>query len=212
MGERTIYRADYKPGEEPDGVKWTPAMLMKTEYARIWLRITRVDCEKLLEIDDMAAWSEGVRNRLAFLKLWNELYLPGKPDWMTSKNPNVWVYKFERIERPVRAADRRVLRLSFGSPMVRSILAGEKTETRRPVKVPKGHAGYVMGTRRSCKYSGSRCDTNTWINEVYPDTNVFRMRQTREPNCECDLRPRYKPGSIVAVSETHAVVNKEDVT
>lgn len=122
-----IYRATDRP--EPDGddkLRWRPSIFMPKEAARIFLRVTEVRAERLEEIDEQDAISEGAllyegwqsqeyikardeahasrtkpplgySPRQRFHHLWDKLNAARGYGW--DKNPWVWVYTFERITR-----------------------------------------------------------------------------------------------------------------
>ncbi|EOI6481203.1 TPA: morphogenetic protein [Yersinia enterocolitica] len=112
-----VYRAD---GELPcgDPERWTPSIHMPRWASRINLLITGVRVERLNDISDVDAMSEGIdADRLAesqdhydciadhnmtgrptakwyFSNLWQSIY--GEENW--EANPWVWVIEFERME------------------------------------------------------------------------------------------------------------------
>ena len=101
-----IYKADYTNGDAllAEGEKWRKAMFMPQDAARIFLRIIDLRVERLHDITPGDVWDEGVRissatlafNREAYLNLFykiNKGIAPGA-------NPLVWVYAFERVDRP----------------------------------------------------------------------------------------------------------------
>lgn len=109
------YRADWT-SEAADVVpepKWTPSIHMPKRASRIWLRVTDVRLERVQDISEGDAMSEGmhwsdgapigrlgpmslvVRARDEFRRAWDAAY-PGswdRSDW-------VWVYELERVEAP----------------------------------------------------------------------------------------------------------------
>lgn len=107
------YRAD---GEEPDGWdgndRWYPSIHMPKEAARLFLRVTRVRCERLQEITSGEAIAEGIQSNLrspseaadaliAFEALWNStVRQDAMKRWGWKANPWVWVIEFERIDKP----------------------------------------------------------------------------------------------------------------
>ncbi len=123
-GEKFMYRVDEDPGCIVKGFGWKPSIFMPKEAARIFLKVTKVRVEKLNDISEEDAFAEGIpRGDKKELK-WNRLYpdylynkrvvsacltpqssyqslwekINGKGSWIL--NPRVWVYEFERIEKP----------------------------------------------------------------------------------------------------------------
>lgn len=115
---RFVYRAtdDYPFGEKYIvKFRWRPLIHMPREAARIFLCVTGVRVERLLDISQSDALSEGIgglqtryqcagfeqRAKFTFGKLWDatarKLDLP-KYGW--NANPWVWVYEFARCEKP----------------------------------------------------------------------------------------------------------------
>jgi len=121
--ERLIYRADVcGKWDLPDGYKWKPSIFMPKEVCRIFLKVTKVRIEKLHNISERDSSGEGIRvvtnydtvksgflntkrtdNRLfntakeAFRDLW--ICINGQKSW--DENPFVYVYDFEKVERPI---------------------------------------------------------------------------------------------------------------
>ncbi|MPM52192.1 hypothetical protein SDC9_98948 [bioreactor metagenome] len=94
-----------------DDVKWRPSIFMPKEFARIFLRVIGVRAEQVCDITEDDARAEGIGFPLfskydledygyagCFEMLWDHLNEKRGYGW--DKNPWVWVYKFERIERP----------------------------------------------------------------------------------------------------------------
>lgn len=122
IDEETEYCTYYwEPGHSP--LNWKPSLFMPKEAARIFLKVTNVRCERLQDISEEDAIAEGISfqfydtdfkeempryknylNKLfqtsspiySFASLWRKIN--GKDSW--KKNPWVWVYDFERIEKP----------------------------------------------------------------------------------------------------------------
>lgn len=103
------YKADY------DGVvpwKWKPSIYMPREAARLFLRVTDVRAERVQDITHAGALAEGIRQCpgwkfelsecdctiAEFGKLWNGLNAKRGYGW--NSNPWVWVYSFERVDKP----------------------------------------------------------------------------------------------------------------
>ena len=117
-----IYKADGKFWMDDDGpMKWKPSLFMVKKHCRIFLKVTNVRCERLHDITEDDAISEGAKDSLnhddmkllsnldwvikrpfgnhqfGFLALWQSINGKKYP-W--ESNPWVWVYEFERIEKP----------------------------------------------------------------------------------------------------------------
>ena len=105
----------YKASESDDfTTRWHPSIHMPKEAARIWLNVKDVRVERLQEIDDSGAYSEGAAHadwiyqsgarRCEFAKLWDSTIKKSDLDrygWVA--NPWVWVIEFERCEKPENA-------------------------------------------------------------------------------------------------------------
>ncbi|MBG3130391.1 hypothetical protein I4674_11410 [Proteus mirabilis] len=109
--ESTIaYKATHKPSDLEEGwyeeIKWTPSIHMPRRYSRITLEITNIRVERLNNISNDDAKSEGcwygrgggvpdkaITPSDQFPTLWEEIY--GDGSW--SSNPWVWVIEFKRI-------------------------------------------------------------------------------------------------------------------
>lgn len=97
-------------------IKWRPSIFMPKEACRLFLRVTDVHIERLQEITPRDAWEEGCRIGtsfpfeehiadlqqmgidILFRPLWDSLYAKRGYGW--DVNPWVWVYTFERCEKP----------------------------------------------------------------------------------------------------------------
>lgn len=102
--ELCSYRADYPDGSEAfEG--WTPSIHMPRWASRITLEITGVRVERLRDLSEDDAKSEGVtppsggvlpgwEHRINFRELWMSIY--GTDNW--EANPWVWVIEFKRVE------------------------------------------------------------------------------------------------------------------
>lgn len=125
LNENFIYKAtDDEPNSIYGEIKWKPSIYMPKAAARIFLKVTNVRVERLQDISEDDAKSEGIilgycqqqnnstelvthKNYLtkmqelisakkSFQTLWNSIN--GNESW--DENPFVWVYEFERIEKP----------------------------------------------------------------------------------------------------------------
>ena len=93
--------------------RWHPSIHMPREAARIFLRVTDVRVERLQEITDEGAKAEGANNGIGvsdkiretaierFQRIWNStLKHMDHIRYGWAANPWVWVYCFERCEKP----------------------------------------------------------------------------------------------------------------
>lgn len=113
------YKAD-ETSQNPDN-KWRPSIFMPRDAARLFLRVTAVRAERLQEITNLNAASEGCQPipcdhpggypctdcmetgflepaTVAFMELWDDIY--AKSGYGLDVNPWVWVYTFERCDAP----------------------------------------------------------------------------------------------------------------
>lgn len=118
----TIYKANYDDTQfNSKSWKWKPSLFMPKEACRIFLKIKSIRVERLQDISEEDSIAEGVEKiadygttgyRLytepdaahsdidaiySFESLWQSIN--GLESW--NKNPFVWVYEFERIEKPL---------------------------------------------------------------------------------------------------------------
>lgn len=96
------------------GNRWHPAIHMPKEAARIFLRVTEVRVERLQEITEEGATSEGLYKgwrlgdrgslalsaRQAFMWLWGHITKDSPAAECWACNPWVWVISFEQCEKP----------------------------------------------------------------------------------------------------------------
>ena len=129
--KRYIYRADY--GEEHKSGYWKPSIHMPKEAARIFLKVKDVRVERLQDITEKQAESEGLKFKAmycpkddtfveiqnpsidsaatyknGFTKTWNSTIKKSdieKYGW--NANPWVWVIEFERCEKPEGGNEKR---------------------------------------------------------------------------------------------------------
>ena len=109
FGAGYIYPTDY-PGA---GQKWRPSIHMPRDVARIFLRVTNVQVERLQDINGLHAKEEGCEGDVHinplygcpetvhnFKTVWDSTI---KPKYRTAygwdANPWVWVIQFERISK-----------------------------------------------------------------------------------------------------------------
>lgn len=96
----------------PEGLHWHPSIHMPKEAARIWLKVTDVQVERLQDITSEQIYREGAEveepfvlngeeKRYAFSVLWNSTIKKSDLDrYGWAANPWVWVIEFERCEKP----------------------------------------------------------------------------------------------------------------
>lgn len=94
--------------------RWRPSIHMPREAARIFLRVTNLQVERLQDINGLHAKEEGCEGYVHinplygcpetvhnFKGLWDSTIKPmDLPTYGWEANPWVWVIKFERCERP----------------------------------------------------------------------------------------------------------------
>lgn len=96
--------------ESDEGWTWKPSIFMPKEACRLFLKVTNVRAEPLQDITDTDIVDEGISATVsstdptlyltykeAFQQLWQSIN--GKESW--DLNPWVWVYNFEKTERPL---------------------------------------------------------------------------------------------------------------
>lgn len=95
-----------------EGVKWRPSIHMPKSAARIWLKVTSVNIERLQDITCEEIQKEGLKSMAVHAKdkeiamkefalLWNSTINKsdlGKYGW--EANPYVWRIEFEKIKKP----------------------------------------------------------------------------------------------------------------
>ncbi|MDY0142627.1 MAG: hypothetical protein RBR97_12115 [Bacteroidales bacterium] len=109
---KIVYRAD---APASTNIKWKPSLFMKKEYARIFLQVTNVSCERLHDITATDAINEGIDCKGIFYKdYFDDTYFFSIPEfsfnslWVKingqdsfNSNPWVFVYEFKRIEKQI---------------------------------------------------------------------------------------------------------------
>lgn len=123
--ERYIYRADYSDtekfyqGGKEINMKWHPSIHMPKEAARIFLRVTNVRVERLQDITEEGASTEGAIDSRGFIhsydneyanmhtarenfaEIWDNTVKKSDIDrYSWDANPYVWVIEFERRDKP----------------------------------------------------------------------------------------------------------------
>lgn len=108
-----VYSAEWSHEHPQDrGFRWWSPLMMPRWAARIWLRIVAVRAERVQEISEADAIAEGTQmpmdqlpkpirqaafsERTIYARLFN--HINGKGAW--ERNDFVWVYQFERAEKP----------------------------------------------------------------------------------------------------------------
>lgn len=117
------YKTEHHPTNDEwlkeSGYKWKPSIFMPKPACRIFLKIKNIRVERLQEISEKDAIAEGLEILYSgslneyriygkksiygkvnpvdsFESLW--IYINGNEAW--SSNPFVWVYEFEKIDKP----------------------------------------------------------------------------------------------------------------
>jgi len=92
----------YKADDEASdiGMTWRPSLHMPKEAARIFLRVNKIKVERLQDISESDINAEG-SNSENFKNLWNSTIKKSDINkYSFEANPLVWVYEFERCEKP----------------------------------------------------------------------------------------------------------------
>ncbi|UHG93290.1 hypothetical protein [Spirosoma oryzicola] len=143
---RFSYRADC-PKDQWSVYHWKPSLFMPAEAARIFLKVTSIRVERLQDISEADAIAEGITvvDKLndgthyhyevagsdiysispatTYQKLWEKIN--GNGSW--DENPFVWVYEFERIEKPNnfpdvgKIAEKRAKTAKIGSKIAKNV-------------------------------------------------------------------------------------------
>lgn len=123
--KRYMYRADYTDAEKyyqngkEVSIKWHPSIHMPKEAARIWLKVTDVRVERLQDITEEGASTEGAIDNRGFIhsydneyanmhtarenfaEIWDNTVKKSDIDrYGWDANPYVWVIEFERRDKP----------------------------------------------------------------------------------------------------------------
>jgi hypothetical protein len=87
--------------------KWKPSIHMPKESCRIFLKVKSIRIERLQDISEEDAQAEGaiqheaetdwLTAKYGFQMIWETIF--GKESW--KENPYVFVYEFEKIEKPL---------------------------------------------------------------------------------------------------------------
>ena len=104
-GRKYFYKADATAESEryrrDFGYMWHPSIHMPREAARIFLRVTDVQVERLRDIDDDGIIAEGLEIGAPFDELWDSTIKPAdRALYAWDANPWVWAIAFERCEKP----------------------------------------------------------------------------------------------------------------
>ena len=126
-GDELVFAADYRDGSDKTaGVKYTPAIHMPKDLARIWLEVTGVRVERLQYISEKDAIAEGIERTEDFFgcPCWRDYSEPEGPDasvcpddpigsfqtlWESTggdwaSNPWVWAVDFKVLSTTGRPA------------------------------------------------------------------------------------------------------------
>ena len=91
--QASIYRENFDRCS--GGIKWRPSIHMPRWACRIQLEITNARVERLSDISEEDALSEGCAGGIGhFRSVWGGIY--GEESWRS--NPWVWVIEFKRVE------------------------------------------------------------------------------------------------------------------
>lgn len=103
------YKADYVNVDNSSNYRFSPAIAMPKEAARIFIQITDVRLQRLNAITHKQAIREGSNynvpilqqivesTKSRFINKWNNKYGKRNPNMKYENNPYVWVYTFEVI-------------------------------------------------------------------------------------------------------------------
>lgn len=109
---RYFYKANKDAPADDLGIIWKPSIHMPKEAARIWLKVTNIRVERLMDISGGELLKEGIEKPLLFdgnvktafdkfKELWNTTIKKTDLDrYGWEGNPWVWVIEFEQSEKP----------------------------------------------------------------------------------------------------------------
>lgn len=118
-----VYRADGQPWKDFEGWTWKPSIFMPKEACRMFLEVVDVRVERLHDISEEDAISEGITEyAYGYWRNYTSSFCGGRPKtdedfknpiesfkslWESingkeslKSNPWVWVYDFEKTEKP----------------------------------------------------------------------------------------------------------------
>lgn len=103
---QVVFKAGDHAGNVYPVERWKPSIHLKKDYARIWLKVTYINVDRIADITEASAKAEGVdprfcnppninnNFRLGFFDIWQQIYKYA-PQKRPSYNPLVWVVTFE---------------------------------------------------------------------------------------------------------------------
>ncbi len=70
----SIYRVDERVYSEPEPLgKWTPSIHMPKYFTRIWLEVTGVKCQRVIDITEDEACQDGFESLAEFRSTWTSI-------------------------------------------------------------------------------------------------------------------------------------------
>lgn len=85
----------YKADDQHHFGRWQPSIHMPRWVSRITLEVTAIRAERLVEISQQDAISEGRESKHSFVELWDALN--SKRGYGAATNPWLWVITFKRV-------------------------------------------------------------------------------------------------------------------